>query len=159
MLQSKDIDKIAELKNGFTPRWLEPDSILSSLKGFSFSAVCKCLAPLKQKGYSFESIFSCLICLPYLGLQTVHSFTGSAMADHIKARKDVFYRLKNNPKICWRVVLWMFGIKFIELIRLLEVLFEGTDKMELWGKIFKDERAYEMIERLLPKEPELQKAA
>jgi len=29
MLQSKDINKIAELKNGFTPRWLEPDSSLS----------------------------------------------------------------------------------------------------------------------------------
>jgi len=40
MLQSKDINKIAELKNGFTPRWLEPDFILSSLKCFSFSAVC-----------------------------------------------------------------------------------------------------------------------
>jgi hypothetical protein len=48
---------------------------------------------------------------------------------------------------------------FIELIRLLEVLFEGIDEMELWEKILRDERAYEMIERLLPKEPELQKAA
>ena len=115
MLQSKDINKIAELKNGFTPRWLEPDFILSSLKSFSFSAVSKCLSPLKQRGYSFESIFSCLICLPFLGMQTVHSFTSSAMADHVKARKDVFYRLKNNPKICWRVVLWMFCMKFIKL--------------------------------------------
>jgi predicted nucleic acid-binding Zn finger protein len=116
MLQSKDINKIAELKNGFTPRWLEPDFILSSLKCFSFSAVCKCLSPLKQRGYSFESIFSCLICLPFLGMQTVHSFTGSAMADHVKARKDVFYRLKNNPGICWRVILWMFSLKFIKLV-------------------------------------------
>lgn len=116
MLRSKDINKIAELKNGFTPRWLEPDFILSSLKCFSFSALCKCLNPLKQRGYSFESIFSCLICLPFLGLQTVHSFTGSVMAEHIEARKDVFYRLKNNPGICWRMILWMFGLKFIKLI-------------------------------------------
>ena len=48
---------------------------------------------------------------------------------------------------------------FIELMRLIEVLFEGIDEMELWEKILRDERAYEMIERLLPKEPELQKAA
>jgi len=116
MLQSKDINKIAELKNGFTPRWLEPDFILSSLKSFSFSAVCKCLAPLKQKGYSFESIFSILISLPFLGLPTVHSFTGSVLAGHIQARKDVFYRLKNNTGICWRVILWMFGLKFIKLV-------------------------------------------
>ena len=48
---------------------------------------------------------------------------------------------------------------FIELMRLIEVLFEGIDEMELWEKILRGERAYEMIERLLPKEPELQKAA
>jgi predicted nucleic acid-binding Zn finger protein len=115
MLQSKDIKKIAELKNGFTPRWLEPDFILSSLKSFSFSAVCKCLVPLKQRGYSFELIFSCLISLPFLGLKSVHSFTGSAMADHINARKDVFYRLKNNTSICWRMILWLFSMKAIKL--------------------------------------------
>jgi len=115
MLHSKDINKISELKNGFTPRWFEPDFILGSLKCFSFSALCKCLEPLKQRGYSFESIFSCLICLPFLGLKTVHSFTGSVLARHIEARKDVFYRLKNNPGICWRLILWMFGLKFIKM--------------------------------------------
>lgn len=118
MLQSKDINKISELKNGFSPRWLEPDFIFSSLKCFSFSGLCKCLNPLKQRGYSFESIFSCLICLPFLGLQTVHSFTGSVLAKHIEARKDAFYRLKNNRGICWRMILWLFGLKFIRLVDL-----------------------------------------
>ena len=116
MLQSKDINKISELKNGFTHRWLEPDFIFRSLKSFSFSAVCKCLNPLKHKGYSFESIFSCLICLPFLGLKTIHSMTGSILASHIEARKDAFYRLKNNPGICWRMILWLFGMKFIKLV-------------------------------------------
>ena len=37
------------------------------------------------------------------------------MAEHIEARKDVFYGLKNNPGICWKVSLWMFGMKFIKL--------------------------------------------
>ena len=116
MLQSKYINKISELKNGFTHRWLEPDFIFRSLKSFSFSAVCKCLNPLKHKGYSFESIFSCLICLPFLGLKTIHSMTGSILASHIEARKDAFYRLKNNPGICWRMILWLFGMKFIKLV-------------------------------------------
>jgi len=116
MLQNKDIKKISELKNGFTPRWLEPDYILGSLKCFSFSALCKCLGPLKQRGYSFESIFSCLISLPFLGLKSVNSFSGSVMSSHIEARKDVFYRLKNNPGICWRMILWMFSLKFIRRV-------------------------------------------
>jgi hypothetical protein len=68
MLQSKDINKTAELENGFTPRWLEPDFILSSLSCFSFSAVCKHLNPFKQRGNSFESVFSCLISLLFLGV-------------------------------------------------------------------------------------------
>ena len=114
MLQSKDINKISELKNGFTHRWLEPDFIFRSLKCFSFSAMCKCLNPLKIRGYSFESIFSCLICLPFVGLKTVHSLTGSILASHIEARKDAFYRLKNNPGICWRMILWFFAAKFIK---------------------------------------------
>jgi len=115
MLQNKGINKISELKNGFTPRWLEPDFILSSLKCFSFSALCRCLNPLKQRGYSFEMIFSSLICLPFLGLKTVHSFTGSMLSNHIEARKDTFYRLKNNPGTCWRKILWLFSVKFIKL--------------------------------------------
>ncbi len=116
MLQSKDINKISELKNGFTPRWLEPDFILSSLKCFSFSAICKSLNPLKKRGYSFEMIFSCLISLPFLGLSSVNSMATNAITDHIKARKDVFYRLKNSSSICWRLILWMFSMKFIKLV-------------------------------------------
>jgi len=37
------------------------------------------------------------------------------MAAHIEARKDVFYRLKNNVKICWRMIHLMFALKFIKL--------------------------------------------
>ena len=48
---------------------------------------------------------------------------------------------------------------FIELIRLIEALFDGIDEMELWEKFLRDERAYWMIERLLLREPELQKLA
>ena len=117
MLHSKDINKIAELKNGFTPRWFEPDFILSSLKSFSFSTISKRLAPLKKRGYSFQTIFSILISLPYVGMTTVHSLVNSSMlSEHIQARKDVFYRLKNNPGINWRAILWLFGMQFIKQV-------------------------------------------
>lgn len=115
MLQSKDTIKISELKNGFTPRWFEPDFILGSLKSFSFSSLCKALNPLKKKGHSIELILSCLVSLPFVGLETVNSFTGSVLSQHIYARKDSFYRLKNNTSISWRSILWMFALKFIKL--------------------------------------------
>ncbi|MCX6235920.1 MAG: transposase [Bacteroidetes bacterium] len=57
-------------------------------------------------------VFSILVSLPFLGYSTVHSLTRSVMEDYIQARKDTFYRLKNNPKVCWRSILWMFSVKF-----------------------------------------------
>jgi len=117
MLQSKDINKISELKNGFTHRWFEPEYILSSLKCFSFSTLCKSLNAVKVRGYSFESIFSILISLPFIGIKTVNTLNTSFMAAHIEARKDVFYRLKNNTGICWRMILWLFALKFIKIVK------------------------------------------
>ena len=117
MLPYKSTNKIWELKNGFTHKWLEPDLILSSLKCFSFSSLAKSLNSLKQRGYSFEVIFSCLVSLPFLGLNNVHGFTKSTLSRHIEARKDVFYRLKNNAQVCWRKILWMFALKAIKIGR------------------------------------------
>jgi predicted nucleic acid-binding Zn finger protein len=48
---------------------------------------------------------------------------------------------------------------FVELIRLIEVLFDGIDEMELWEKILNDEKAYEMISQLLPNGSGIKKAA
>jgi hypothetical protein len=33
----------------------------------------------------------------------------------ITAGKDVFYRLKNNSKICWRLILWHIAMRFIHI--------------------------------------------
>ena len=115
MLQSKDIKKIRELKNGFTPRWLEPDFILSSLKCFSFSKTCKSLDPLKLRGYSFQCIFTTLVSLPFVNADSINGVMNSVLSSHIKARKDTFYRLKNNPGICWRMILWLFASKSIKI--------------------------------------------
>lgn len=107
MLQHKDINKLSELKNGFTQSWVEPDFIFRSLKCFSFSSLNKGLSPLKAKGYSFEWVMSILISLPFMGISTVNRLSGL-----VEAKKDVFYRIKNNPCISWRYILWLFVCKF-----------------------------------------------
>jgi len=112
MLHSKDINKISELKTGFTPRWLEPDFISSSLKCFSFSNLCHIVSGVKRKGYSFEYIMTILLSMPFIDSTTVHSMLNGYLKYQIEARKDTFYRLKNNPDICWRMVLWLFAAKF-----------------------------------------------
>ena len=112
MLQCKDINKIDELKTRFTPAWVEPDFIKSSLKSFSFSSLCNCISPLKLKGYSIELILSILISIPFVESVTVNSMLGNYVHGFLKAGKDTFYRLKNNPKVCWRLILWLFANKF-----------------------------------------------
>lgn len=107
MLQHKDINKLSELKNGFTQSWVEPDFIFRSLKCFSFSSLNKGLSLLKTKGYSFEWVMSLLISLPFMGISSVNRLAGV-----VDAKKDVFYRLKNNPSISWRYIQWLFACKF-----------------------------------------------
>ena len=112
MLQCKDINKISELKNGFTPRWLEPDFISSSLKCFTFSNLCSVVSQVKGKGYSFEWLMTILLSMPFIDATTVHSMLNGCVKHQIEAGKDTFYRLKNNQGICWRMVLWLFATKF-----------------------------------------------
>ena len=111
MLHCKDINKISELKNGFTHSWLEPDFISSSLKCFTFSNLCKVVSEVKVKGYSFEWIMTILLSMPFLTANTVNSMLNGCVKHHIEARKDTFYRLKNNQSICWRILLWLFAAK------------------------------------------------
>jgi hypothetical protein len=73
MLRNKDINKISELKNGFTHRWLEPDFISSSLKCFTFSNLCKIVSDVKVKGYGFEWVMTILLSMPFLGAGTVNT--------------------------------------------------------------------------------------
>lgn len=133
MLQSKGINKIWELKNGFTTGWLEPEFILSSLKCFSFSSLCSCISPVKVRGYSFESIFTILVSLPFIGAASVNSMVNGFVKHQIEAGKDTFYRLKNNPGICWRLVLWLFAAKFKKLAEI-----GGRDPQQIRCMVFDD---------------------
>src|SRR6056297_2698110 len=116
MLQHKDIHKVGELKNDFSTNWLKPESIFRMLGCFSFSALCKCLNPLKMRGYSFHRIFSILLAMPFMGSKSVHELTHGIYQQYIEAHKDVFYRLKNSTLIQWRMILWLFAVKYRKII-------------------------------------------
>jgi hypothetical protein len=77
--------------------------------------------------------------------------------EHYETKGALFNQVKEGI-IQSRLDERLWGL-FIELIRLIEVLFDGIDEMELWERILNDEKAYEMISQLLPNEPEMQEAA
>jgi predicted nucleic acid-binding Zn finger protein len=112
MLQHKNIKNISELKISFTPQWVNPDFIYRQFNAISFSRIGKAFNAIKVKGYSFESVFTILVTMLLIGETTVSALTCSIWQQSIQARKDVFYRLKNNPLICWRQILWAFALKY-----------------------------------------------
>ena len=48
---------------------------------------------------------------------------------------------------------------FLELVRLIGVLFDGIDEMEVLERILNDEKAFEMINRLFQNELDFKNAA
>lgn len=112
MLQHKSIKNISELKISFTPQWVNPDFIYRQFNAISYSRIGKAFNAIKIKGYSFEIIFTILVTMVIIGEATVSSLTCSIWQKSIQAKKDVFYRLKNNPMICWRKILWTFVLKY-----------------------------------------------
>ena len=48
---------------------------------------------------------------------------------------------------------------FIELLRLIDVLFDGIDEMEILERVLNDEKAYEMINQLLQNNLDIKNAA
>ena len=77
--------------------------------------------------------------------------------EHYETKGALFNQVREDIIEC-RLNQRLWGL-FIELIRIIEVLFEGIDEMEIMEKILKDDKAYEMINRLLPDEPEMENAA
>lgn len=113
MLRNKDIKKIDELKTNFTHSWFEVDYLLNVIDIFKFSSLLKSFSKFKKQGYQFKYILSVLILFPFIGVSNINLMS----RNNSDAKKDVFYRLKNNPLINWRSILWLFVMKFINIVK------------------------------------------
>jgi len=111
MLLNEDIHKVDELKTNFTHRWFEVKNMLELIDIFKFSSLLGNFSFFKKQGFSFQYVISALLLLPFLGASNVNEVSPNCF----EAKKDVFYRLKNNPLIDWRSILWLFVIKFIAI--------------------------------------------
>jgi len=113
MLHDKDIKKIDELKTDFSHSWFEVDYLLKVIDIFKFSSLFKNFSHFKKQGYKFKHVLSILLVLPFIGISNINLLSEK----NCKAKKDVFYRLKNNSFIDWRSILWLFVIKFVNIIK------------------------------------------
>ena len=115
MLRDKSIKKIEEIKTEFNPERFDEEKITGIFKALKISESLKEFNNLKQSGYSVKTVLSLLLVMTVTGQKTVSSSLSSLREHGIATGKDVFYRLKNNERICWRRILWHIVMKFIQI--------------------------------------------
>jgi len=117
MLECKITTKISELQNYFSTDKIKRTTIFQTLKSMRLSSNFSEFNHLKSQGYAFNIVLSLLIWLTIQSKKTVNSSLSELSANGIKIEKDVYYRLKNSEKICWRRILWYVVDKFLQQTR------------------------------------------
>lgn len=67
----------------------------------------------KTRGYDFKMVLAILVSMVVSADKTVNSYLNSLTGEGSFMGKDVFYRLKNSPLICWRMLMWHFVHRFL----------------------------------------------
>lgn len=80
-------------------------ALLKFIHGKKASSALSSLEQAQTQGYRPFSSWFLLLILPFLDQANLHSFFHSTFCSLSLARKDVFYRLKNNPLVNWRKIL------------------------------------------------------
>jgi hypothetical protein len=113
MPQDKITNKISELQNNFSSGQLKSSTIFQTLKSLKLSANFAEFNHLKTQGCAFNLVLSFLIWMTLQSKKTVNSSLSSLSDNGVNFGKDVYYRLKNSEKICWRRILWYIVAKFL----------------------------------------------
>jgi hypothetical protein len=116
MLRDKVTKQISELQTTFSSDQMKSSTIIQSLQSMKLSANFSEFNFLKTQGYSFNLVFSLLIWISIRSIKTVNSSLSELSSNGIHLSKDVFYRLKNSEKVCWRRILWYVVEKFFQQI-------------------------------------------
>jgi hypothetical protein len=99
----------------FNPGSFTVEKMMSIFKAMKITEQLSIFDYIKQSGYSFKLVLSLLIMMTVMGKKTVNASLPDLREHGITAGKDVFYRLKNNAKICWRLILWHIAMRFIQI--------------------------------------------
>lgn len=95
------------------------EKILSFCKPFEIKSISGLLEldKIKKKGYGISELLRVLLIMPFVGSMNIWTLYQSGYGFLTQAQKDTFYRLKNNPNINWRQVLYGFSKRFIDLAK------------------------------------------
>jgi hypothetical protein len=95
------------------------EKVLNFSRPFEIKTICTLcgLQIIKKKGYEITQLLRVLLIMPFVGTMNVWNMMQSGYSFLTDAQKDAFYRLKNNPEIDWRKILYAFCKRFIALTK------------------------------------------
>jgi hypothetical protein len=112
MLNPNDTTNIEEIKPAFNNASAVGDTLLDLLELFAIKSLCSKNGMQKLKGYPVKEILVVLILFPFMHIGTVRAFFLSQFNHLTAAKKDTFFRLKNNENYNWRNLLYLFAKRF-----------------------------------------------
>jgi predicted nucleic acid-binding Zn finger protein len=113
MPRDKVTNKISEPQNKFSSDRLKSSTIFQMLKSLKLSANFAEFNNLKAQGCAFNLVLSLLIWMTIQSTKTVNSSLSELSDNGVDLGNDVYYRVKNSEKICWRRILWYIVHKFL----------------------------------------------
>ena len=117
MLYPKDTIKIEQIKTILTKDGFSiTDTLMDLLRVFDITSLCLKNGMIKHKGYSLSDIVTVLLLFPFMTISTVRSFSLSRFNQLTEAKKDTFFRLKNNEYFNWRNLLYFLAKRFKKLV-------------------------------------------
>ena len=106
MLHNKDIKNLSELKTTFVSKHKKESFFTEMIKVLKIGKHHGLFSQVKKKGIPVLSVIQILISFSFIEQKNVNQFVRSYWSKFAGFGKDVFYRLKNNPKINWRKFLF-----------------------------------------------------
>ncbi len=112
MLQIKNLKSMFELQEFFQDSDKAVKTIADFYRQFRVCKTVQKLNSYKQKGFIATDVLMVLLLMSFTLSKSVYGMIKSGMSYMTEMEKDVYYRLKNNPKIDWRSLLFSFGKRF-----------------------------------------------
>ena len=101
------------MKADFTPGRVSAEDIFSRFKALKLSEGLSEFKWFKTRGYDFKMVLALLVSMVVSSDKTVNSYLNNPTGEGSTMGKDVFYRLKNSPFICWRMLMWHLVHRFL----------------------------------------------
>jgi len=115
MLRDKNTIKISEMKNFFTSTEKASSQIFSILRSLKFSYKFHNKVESNKTTYKSNDILLLLLIFPLLDIKNAFVYEKSPLHKMFSCGKDVFYRLKNDTMINWKLLLYSFSLKLIKI--------------------------------------------